>query len=305
MTLCVYFHRAAGREEDSRWLSGTYLLVHPAAKHLGHARVRLKVLLEFNPQSSGRASSRQWRVPHIAPTVIRAAGYSPRRLAEHGPALRPREVNTQDSLRATAQTPSHGTEECRNLGPTQRQPAEGVTAHHFLAAADCTERVLLHTGEAQDTSKSLDGVHDRSQLSACEDLTVSGLSTRAHRPLNAPQGSPAAPRSGEGGLPMPSPQGSPAGPKRNEEGYPLQASQGSLVGLRNGIADPPPVCWGATGPAGGQPPHSQAVGSTAHSPPSQGSCQTSPEQGQGSALGQRGNRADDRSVPAQVKAHVI
>lgn len=303
-TVCV-LHRAAGREEDSRWLSGTYLLVHPAAKHLGHARVRLKVLLELNPQSSGRASSRQWQVPHIAPTVIRAAGYSPRRLAAHGATLRPRESNMHDPLRASAQAPSHGAGEGPSLGSTQRQPTENVTAHHSMAVADYAEPVLLHTAKAQDTSKSLDRVDDRSQPSASEGLTVSGLSTRAHRPLNPPQGSLAAPRSGERGLPMSPPQVSPAGPKRDEEGYPLQAPQGSSAAQRSGVADPPPVCQGATGPAEGQPPHPHAVSSTAVLPPFQGSSQTSPGQGQGSAAGQLGTAADDRSASAQVKAHVI
>lgn len=133
MCVCVYFHRAAGRAEDNRWLSGTYLLVHPAAKHLGNARVRLKVLLELNPQSSGRASSKQWQVPHIAPTVIRAAGYSPRRPTEHGPALRPHEVNRHDPLRASAQTSSCGKGECFDFDSMQQQPAEAVTAHHSMA----------------------------------------------------------------------------------------------------------------------------------------------------------------------------
>ena len=73
----VVSFRSTGNDSDSRWLSGTHLLVHPASKHLGNARVRIKVLLELKPQSSGRASSRQWQVPHIAPAVTRAIPNSP------------------------------------------------------------------------------------------------------------------------------------------------------------------------------------------------------------------------------------
>ena len=69
--------RGQGKEEDSRWLSGTYLLVHPASKHLGHARVRVKVLLELKPQGSGRANSRHWQVPQIVPTVTQTDSRSP------------------------------------------------------------------------------------------------------------------------------------------------------------------------------------------------------------------------------------
>lgn len=69
--------RGKGKEEDSRWLSGTYLLVHPASKHLGNARVRVKVLLELKPQGSGRANARHWQVPQIAPTVIQTDSRSP------------------------------------------------------------------------------------------------------------------------------------------------------------------------------------------------------------------------------------
>lgn len=65
-------YRTAGKEEDSRWLSGTYLLVHPAAKHLGNSKVRVKVLLELKPHGSSRASSRQWQVPQVAPPGITA-----------------------------------------------------------------------------------------------------------------------------------------------------------------------------------------------------------------------------------------
>lgn len=73
----VVSFRSTGNDSDNRWLSGTHLLVHPASKHLGNARVRIKVLLELKPQSSGRASSRQWQVPHIAPAVTRAILNSP------------------------------------------------------------------------------------------------------------------------------------------------------------------------------------------------------------------------------------
>ena len=69
--------RGQGKEEDSRWLSGTYLLVHPASKHLGNARVRVKVLLELRPQGSGRANARHWQVPQVVPTVIRTDSRSP------------------------------------------------------------------------------------------------------------------------------------------------------------------------------------------------------------------------------------
>ena len=69
--------RGQGKEEDSRWLSGTYLLVHPASKHLGHARVRVKVLLELKPQGSGRANARHWQVPQIVPTVTQTDSRSP------------------------------------------------------------------------------------------------------------------------------------------------------------------------------------------------------------------------------------
>lgn len=69
--------RGQGKEEDSRWLSGTYLLVHPASKHLGHARVRVKVLLELQPQGSGRANARHWQVPQIVPIVTQTDSRSP------------------------------------------------------------------------------------------------------------------------------------------------------------------------------------------------------------------------------------
>lgn len=77
LTCLALFYRTASKEEDSRWLSGTYLLVHPAAKHLGNARVRVKILLELKPQGSGRAKSRQWQVPQVMPAVIRAVPSSP------------------------------------------------------------------------------------------------------------------------------------------------------------------------------------------------------------------------------------
>ena len=303
--LYMYLHRAAGREEDNRWLSGTYLLVHPAAKHLGNARVRLKVLLELNPQSSGRASSRQWQVPHVAPTVIRAAGYSPRRPAEHGPALRPREGTRHDPLRASAQTPSCGKGERFDFDSTQQHPAEAVAARHSMAMAECTEQLLMCTGKGHDTSSSLIREDNCSQQLMFEDLTVSGLSTRSHQPINPTQASLAALRSGQGVLPMPSPQGSPAGPERDEEGCPLQPPHGSLVGPRSGVAAPTPAIQNAAAAAWDDPPHPQAVSSTAHSPPSHGRCEISPEQGQGSAAGHFVNEADDRSASAQVEAHVI
>ena len=69
--------RGKGREEDSRWLSGTYLLVHPASKHLGNARVRVKVLLELKPNGSGRANARHWHVPQVVPTVTQTDSRSP------------------------------------------------------------------------------------------------------------------------------------------------------------------------------------------------------------------------------------
>ncbi|KAL0042381.1 hypothetical protein WJX77_010775 [Trebouxia sp. C0004] len=69
--------RAQGKEDDSRWLSGTYLLVHPASKHLGHARVRVKVLLELKPHGSGRANARHWQVPQVVPTVIQTDSSKP------------------------------------------------------------------------------------------------------------------------------------------------------------------------------------------------------------------------------------
>ena len=74
-------------------------------------------------------------------------------------------------------------------------------------------------------------------------------------------------------------------------------------GPRSDTADGPPVFQGATGLTGGQSPHPQAVSSVAHLPPSQGSRQTSPEQGQGRAAGQLG--ADDASASAQVQACII
>lgn len=214
----MLFCRACGKEEDNRWLSGTYLLVHPAAKHLGNARVRLKVLLELNPQSSGRASSRQWQVPQVAATVIRAAGYSSRRPAEHGPALKPGTNNMRSPIRGNGQ--------------------------------------------------------------------VDGAQTEG----------------GEGGQPLQPPQPSPASPRGCEESLPLQAPQGSPAGPKGGSTDPPPVCQGADGPAGGTCPYPQAVSSTAQSPPSRGSSRTSPSQGQqGTAVRQLDNGADGKLAPAQVE----
>ena len=76
--------RGQGKEEDSRWLSGTYLLVHPASKHLGNARVRVKVLLELKPQGSGRANARHWQVPQAVPSVIQTDSRSPVEAAHVG-----------------------------------------------------------------------------------------------------------------------------------------------------------------------------------------------------------------------------
>ena len=69
--------RGPGKEEDSRWLSGTYLLVHPASKHLGNARVRVKVLLELKPHGSGRSNARHWQVPQVVPNAIRTDSSKP------------------------------------------------------------------------------------------------------------------------------------------------------------------------------------------------------------------------------------
>lgn len=84
------------------------------------------MLLELSPQSSGRASSRQWQVPQVAATVIRAAGYSPRRPAEHGPALRPGENNMRSPSRGNGQVDrahSEGGEGVQPLQPPHGSPA--------------------------------------------------------------------------------------------------------------------------------------------------------------------------------------
>lgn len=98
--------RVKGKEEDSRWLSGTYLLVHPATKHLGNARVRVKVLLELRPQSSGRAKARHWQVPQVLPTVTHTDLSSPVEAARVG--------------LTTAGTPSR-------VSPAQSSPTQPTT----------------------------------------------------------------------------------------------------------------------------------------------------------------------------------
>ena len=78
MSTCLLC-RSTSKEEEARWLCSTYLLIHPAAKDMGHARVRVKVLLELRPASSGRANSKQWQVPEItftSPVRHRAAATS-------------------------------------------------------------------------------------------------------------------------------------------------------------------------------------------------------------------------------------
>lgn len=53
------------------------MLVHPASKHLGNARVRVKVLLELKPEGSGRANARHWQVPQVVPSVTQTDSSSP------------------------------------------------------------------------------------------------------------------------------------------------------------------------------------------------------------------------------------
>ncbi len=141
--------RVAGKEEDSRWLSGTYLLVHPAAKHLGNARVRVKVLLELKPQGSSRVNSRQWQVPQVAPAVLRAAPSSP---------VKP--TGTPAVARAAPSSPANA---AIMQSVASAQPSAAVCASTTTADAPCEQ-------EANATGADFGQPKQRSDVSDLSDL---------------------------------------------------------------------------------------------------------------------------------------
>jgi len=159
--------RGQGKEEDSRWLSGTYLLVHPASQHLGNARVRVKVLLELKPHGSGRANARHWQVSQVAPSVIRTDSRSPAKAALVGltpdgtqgsPAQAvPTEVNTRAVIASTqpgqaalgiAAVQAGGI----SRGGSQKADAEIGSAATFKAEALSTPSAGAFTGGLQFAS---------------------------------------------------------------------------------------------------------------------------------------------------------
>ncbi|KAK9816569.1 hypothetical protein WJX72_002083 [[Myrmecia] bisecta] len=71
--------RPSHKQPLSRWLSGTFLLIHPASKHLGNARVRVKVLLELRPPGEAPTGG-------AAHTAAGAAGSADQRLELAEPA---------------------------------------------------------------------------------------------------------------------------------------------------------------------------------------------------------------------------
>ena len=203
--MCAGVYRAAGREEDSRWLSGTYLLIHPAAKHLGNARVRLKVLLELNPQSSGRAHPRVWQVPQVSPLVVRAAGHGPMGPAQHKPAHKPQETITRDSSAATAQLPPHTADTSQSESPQQQTDA-AVTAQQSLATSDGAEPVSVPAATMQVTTTSYSRL-DRDTQPSSSKLTHA-KPAQGYSPGSRPTDPPPveqSPVTGEG-LPHPHPQ---------------------------------------------------------------------------------------------------
>ena len=131
--------RSASKEEEARWLCGTYLLIHPAAKDMGHARVRVKVLLELKPPSSGRANSKQWQVPEITPT-------SPVR---HRPA-----ANSPSEPRASTDSPSQ-TRAAANSPCQPRAAGDGSTSDSADFAAKAAAADSKH--HCQVNAASLSG----------------------------------------------------------------------------------------------------------------------------------------------------
>ena len=171
--------RVAGKEEDSRWLSGTYLLVHPASKHLGNARVRVKVLLELKPQSSGRASSKQWQVPQVSPTATRAAGHSP-----NAPAL-------PVTVKQPAGHHTSGSCERRLLASVvQQQPEAGSDDRHdsslgqIRAAplADASRACSTMEAQAAHSSSPTQGLSSSPESAQSPGSSSSDLSPAAGQP---------------------------------------------------------------------------------------------------------------------------
>lgn len=260
--VCVAAYRT-GKEEDSRWLSGTYLLVHPAAKHLGNARVRLKVLLELNPQSSGRAHSRLWQVPQVAPTIVRAAGHSPRKAARNsptGPAHEPHKPMGHDLSKANAQPPSHGSAANLRFQSAQQQPAAVLPAQHSLPTSEGAQPRSVPAAAVQDTIKP---------CSRLESDTCATSSQCSNQSMELPQ--TAAGYSRGRGLPDPTPVEQIALTGMGLEPHHAQARSSS-----------------------------SATNATSSSSPSQSSLQSSSQQEQGSASRQAGDATADASAPAQV-----
>ena len=179
--------RGGSKEDDSRWLSGTYLLIHPAAKHLGNARVRVKVLLELRPQSSSRASSRQWQVPQVIPTVIRAVGHGPTGAAGNSPSNsnvhssgRLDQQRTAAMPAVTAQKPDAAAEDesveiNKNPDAEQLQTARVTTAY---------KPQMPHLSFSHDTC-AVSAQQPRSALSQAAATPSAGHQMRASQDLAA------------------------------------------------------------------------------------------------------------------------
>lgn len=257
--VCVAAYRT-GKEEDSRWLSGTYLLVHPAAKHLGNARVGLKVLLELNPQSSGRAHSRLWQVPQVAPMVVRAAGHGPRKAAQNSPTGPAHEPIGHDLSKMNAQPPSCGSAGNLRFQSAQQHPAAVLPAQHSLPTSEGAQSRSVPAAAVQDTIKP---------CSRLESDTCATSSQCSNQSMELPQ--TAAGYSRGRGLPDPTP-----------------VEQIALTGM--GLEPHHAQALSS----------SSATNATSSSSPSQSSLQSSSQQEQGSASRQAGDATADASAPAQV-----
>ncbi|GMH33544.1 hypothetical protein BSKO_01378 [Bryopsis sp. KO-2023] len=56
--------RTAGNDNHRRWLSGSYLLINAASKHLENARVKVRALVDIMPQIDEIPEAQIWEIPH-------------------------------------------------------------------------------------------------------------------------------------------------------------------------------------------------------------------------------------------------
>ncbi|CAD7697351.1 unnamed protein product [Ostreobium quekettii] len=69
----LLLNRNVGGSTPQRWLSGTYPLVNPSAKHLGNARLRIRILLDLHKSTSSRLNSVR--------SPVDGCAWKPRRMA--------------------------------------------------------------------------------------------------------------------------------------------------------------------------------------------------------------------------------